>query len=72
MRIRRRPAPMRSSWSSVTPELSDLSAKGQVKEASIEAVVIRADGTREDLGTIAYWHKNPVRRLLWRITKRSE
>jgi hypothetical protein len=29
-------------------------AKGQIKEASIEAVVIRADGTVEDLGVIAH------------------
>lgn len=37
-------------------------------EASISAVVIRADGTREDLGTISYWHRNPLRRLAWATT----
>jgi hypothetical protein len=38
-----------------------------IKSISLEAVVIRADGTREDLGTIAYWHKNPLRRFLARL-----
>lgn len=41
----------------------------QAKEASISAVITRADGTVEDLGKIAYWHKNPLRRLLWRARK---
>lgn len=39
-------------------------AHSKPTETSIEAVVIRADGTREDLGTVAYWHANPVRRVL--------
>jgi hypothetical protein len=29
-------------------------------EISFEAVLIRADGSRQDLGTIAYWNKNPL------------
>jgi hypothetical protein len=37
----------------------------KAKEASIEAVVIRADGTRQNLGRVSYWHRNPLRRLLW-------
>lgn len=49
--------------------MSGLVAKGGVKEASIEAVVIRADGTREDLGTIAYYHRNPLRRWAWRLRR---
>jgi hypothetical protein len=44
-----------------------MEAKGQAQEASLSAIVIRADGRREDLGTIAYWHTNPLRRLLHRI-----
>jgi hypothetical protein len=35
----------------------------------IEAVVVRADGSREDLGVIAYWHRNPLRRAWWRLTR---
>ena len=42
-------------------------AKSPFSQISIEAVVIRKDGTREDLGTISYWHKNPLRRLIWRM-----
>jgi hypothetical protein len=42
-------------------------AKSKISQTSIEAVVIRADGTRENLGTVSYWNKNPFRRLLWRL-----
>jgi len=42
-------------------------ANSQIKQATIEAVVIRKDGTREDLGVVSYWHKNPLKRLLWRL-----
>lgn len=45
---------------------------GRITEMSVEAVVIRADGRREPLGTIAYWHESPVRRLLWRLTHRRK
>lgn len=47
-----------------------MEAQSEIKQATIEAVVIRADGTREDLGTISYWHKNPFRRLLWKLRQR--
>jgi hypothetical protein len=39
----------------------------KVKEMEISAIITRADGTIENLGTIQYWHKNPLKRLLWRI-----
>lgn len=45
----------------------DILAPAPVKQASIAAVVIRADGTREDLGVIAYYHKNPLRRWAWSL-----
>jgi hypothetical protein len=41
--------------------------KGKAREASISAVIIRADGTRVDLGTVSYWHRNPLKRLAWRV-----
>ena len=44
-------------------------AKGSASEVRIEAVVTRADGRVENLGTIVYWHKNPLKRLLWRIRR---
>jgi hypothetical protein len=40
-----------------------------VKSVAMEARIIRADGTIEDLGTIAYWHESRWRRLLWRLSK---
>ena len=46
--------------------MSVINAKGGIKEATIEVVVIRADGSREDRGVVSYWHKNPLRRLAWR------
>jgi hypothetical protein len=36
---------------------------------TLRAVITRADGTVEDLGVIAYWHKNPLKRLAWRVSK---
>lgn len=39
----------------------------RAKEAYIEIEVIRADGRREKLGVVSYWHKNPLRRIAWRI-----
>lgn len=50
--------------------MSDMQAKQELSEASIEAVIIRADGTREELGVVSYWHRNPLRRLWWRLTHR--
>jgi hypothetical protein len=41
----------------------------KVKQMEISAVITRADGTIENLGTIQYWNKNPLKRLLWRIKK---
>lgn len=49
----------------------DLAAKSGPSQITWEAVVIRADGTREDLGVISYYHKNPLKRLYWRLTGRS-
>lgn len=42
-------------------------AGAKVSEATLEATIIRADGRIEKLGVIAYYHKNPLRRLIWRV-----
>lgn len=42
-------------------------ANAGVKSVSFEAVITRADGTVEDLGTVAYWHEDWWRRLAWRL-----
>lgn len=43
--------------------------KANVKSMTMEAVVIRADGSREDLGVVGYWHKNPIKRWAHRLTR---
>ena len=45
----------------------DVEAKQHWQEASIAAVVIRADGTREDLGVVSYWNRRWWKRLAWRL-----
>ena len=42
-------------------------AKSEVKEMALSAVIIRADGTVEDLGTVSYWHKNIFKQILWKV-----
>ena len=49
--------------------MSDLIGK-QLTSVSLEVRVIRRDGRVEDLGQMAYWHRNPLRRVLWRIKQR--
>ena len=41
----------------------------KAKEISLEMVIIRADGTREDLGQVLYWNKNPLKTLYWRVKR---
>jgi len=43
--------------------------QSQVKSMELSARIIRSDGTIEELGTIQYWHKNPIKRIIWRIKK---
>lgn len=44
-----------------------MNVRGQAKSSSITAVVTRADGSIENLGMIAYWHRNPVKR--WAVNR---
>lgn len=37
--------------------MSEHVAEGEVVSITFEAVVIRADGTREDLGVVSEWHR---------------
>jgi hypothetical protein len=39
------------------------------KEIQFIATVIRADGRVENLGVIDYWHKNPIKRFIWKLKK---
>ena len=47
--------------------MPSLSGKGKLVEITWEATVIREDGTKEELGVVSYWHKNPLRRLVYWI-----
>jgi hypothetical protein len=44
-----------------------MDANGGLREVTIEAKVIRANGDVEDRGLVSYWHKNPLKRLVWRL-----
>jgi hypothetical protein len=46
-----------------------IATDAKIKQMELSAIITRADGTIEDLGTIQYWHKNPLKRILWRIKK---
>jgi len=37
------------------------------KEIQLVATIIRADGSKVELGVIDYFHKNPIKRIIWRI-----
>jgi hypothetical protein len=50
-------------------EAVDAPATAGVKSVAFEGRIIRADGTIEELGTIAYWHQSRWRRFLWRFSK---
>lgn len=43
-----------------------LAIQSPVKNVSVSATVIRADGRREERGVIAFWHRNPLKMLAWR------
>jgi hypothetical protein len=49
--------------------MTELLTHARAKQATLSAVVIRADGRREDLGVIGYWHKNPLMRWAFRIRR---
>jgi hypothetical protein len=45
-------------------------ADAGLKSASTSIRVIRADGSVEEYGVVSYWHRNPLRRLWYRLTRR--
>lgn len=42
------------------------------KEIKLIATITRADGTVEELGVIDYYHKNPIKRFIWKLKKLLE
>jgi len=47
--------------------MGEIRTSQPVKMVSLEAKVIRANGDVEDLGMIAYWHRNPFKRLAFKL-----
>jgi hypothetical protein len=50
--------------------MADMIVPGDVRAATIEAVIVRADGTTERLGVISSYHRNPLRRAWARLQRR--
>ncbi len=42
-----------------------IQTRARPRSVSISAVITRADGRVENLGTISYFHKNPLLRWAW-------
>lgn len=59
----RKPKPAISADAGLAP------VEGRPVRMQLDLVKITADGRRIDLGTVAYWHRNPLRRLLWRLSR---
>ena len=47
-------------------------ANANAKEIQLIATITRADGTVEELGVIDYYHKNPMKRFIWKLKKLLE
>lgn len=45
--------------------MPELLGRSKARTAELSVVVTRADGTVEDHGTVAYWHRNPLKRWAW-------
>ena len=44
-----------------------MNIRGHVKQITVEAKIIRADGQVEDLGKVSFTHRNLLKTLLWRL-----
>ena len=47
-------------------------AQSNAKDIELIATITRADGSVEQLGVIDYWHKNPIKRFIWKLKKLLE
>lgn len=46
-----------------------MNTASNLKSLTISAVKVDANGKETDLGVIAFYHKNPIVRLIWRVKK---
>jgi hypothetical protein len=51
-------------------EGSMFTSKSKPTEVTVTAIITRADGTVEDRGEIAYYHRNPWKRLRHKLKRR--
>lgn len=42
-------------------------AQSKIKESSIQATIVRANGSIENLGCISYWSSNPFKMIIWKV-----
>lgn len=49
--------------------MTNVLTDAKAREATIEMVITRANGQVENLGVVSYWHRNPLKRLLWRLNQ---
>jgi len=49
-----------------------MKTKADLEETVIEAVIIRKDGSQENLGVIAYYHRNILKRWWYAFRKRLD
>ena len=47
-------------------------ANVNAKEIELIATIIRADGTKEELGVIDYYSSNPIKQFIWKLKKLLE
>ena len=44
--------------------------ESRIDETWLEAQITRADGTVEPVKIVAYWHRNPLKRLMFQLKGR--
>jgi len=50
--------------------MAGMQVTSETKQAAVSVVVTRANGAVEDLGVVAYYHRNPLRRLVYLLKRR--
>jgi hypothetical protein len=47
--------------------MASINGLGDCKSAEVSMQIIRANGKIEDLGVVSYYHKNPLKRAIFKI-----
>ncbi len=51
--------------------MGEHTTRADIREQTVTAIITRADGTVENLGQIAYYHRNPFLRWLGSLRNRK-